>query len=321
VTAPGALILVGTPIGNLGDLSPRAVATLGEADAICAEDTRRTRQLLSHAGIPGGSRLIAVHAHNERRIAGDIVERIRRGNRVAYVTDAGMPGISDPGEHLVAACVAAGLPVELVPGPSAALSALVLSGLPTGRFSFEGFLPRKGQRRAERLARIAIDDRTTVVYESPHRVGATLVDLSRVCGPDRRVAVARELTKRFEEVWRGTAGVGAERWDGLKPLGEHVIVIAPALVAVTEIDDDDLAEAIEDLLDAGTSARDAADEVAGRFGVARRRAYAIANHVKAMPPASPDAPAPVEEIPGSASTEPSANSIKAAAPPPVTSES
>lgn len=281
MTAPGALILVGTPIGNLGDLSPRAVAALRDADVICAEDTRRTRGLLSHADIPGGSRLIAVHAHNERRIAGDIVERIRRGERVAYVTDAGMPGISDPGEHLVAACVAAGFAAEVVPGPSAALAALVISGLPTSRFSFEGFLARRGRRRAESLTRIAADDRTTVVYESPHRVAATLADLAAACGADRPVCVARELTKRFEEVWRGTAAAGAEHWGALNPLGEFVIVVGPAPVIEKTVDDDDLADAIEDLLEGGSSARDAADEIAERFGVPRRRAYTIANRIKA----------------------------------------
>src|SRR3981189_564447 len=152
---PGALVLVATPIGNLGDLSPRAITTLMAADVIAAEDTRRTRALLTHAGIPGGNRLRAIHRDNERAHADEVVDAVRRGLRVAYVTDAGMPAISDPGEILVRACLEAGLPVEVVPGPSATLTALVLSGLPTERFAFEGFLPRKGTTRAERLAKLA----------------------------------------------------------------------------------------------------------------------------------------------------------------------
>jgi 16S rRNA (cytidine1402-2'-O)-methyltransferase len=275
-----ALVLVGTPIGNLGDLSPRAVEALRTADAVAAEDTRRTRALLSAAGIPGGHRLLAVHAHNERRLAREIVERIRRGERVAYVTDAGMPAIADPGERLVGACLAAGLAVEVVPGPSAAVAALVLSGLPTTRWAFEGFLPRKGTRRARRLADVAADARTTVLYESPHRLAATLADLAAACGPDRRCAVARELTKRFEEVWRGPLGDAAARAAERTPLGELVVVVAPAPEAHEEPDDEDLTELVDELLAAGATARDAADEVAERFGVARRRAYDLANRRK-----------------------------------------
>jgi 16S rRNA (cytidine1402-2'-O)-methyltransferase len=277
---PAALVLVGTPIGNLGDLSPRAVEALRTADAVAAEDTRRTRALLSAAGIPGGGRLLAVHAHNERRLAREIVERIRRGERVAYVTDAGMPAIADPGERLVAACVAAGLAVEVVPGPSAAIAALVLSGLPTARFAFEGFLPRKGTRRAQRLAAVAADGRTTVLYESPHRLAATLADLAAACGGDRPCAVARELTKRFEEVWRVPLGAAATRAAERTPLGELVIVVGPAPEDDTEPDDDELAELVDAVLAAGGSARDAADEAVERFGVAKRRAYELANRRK-----------------------------------------
>ena len=154
-------MLVATPIGNLGDLSPRAVEELRHADLIAAEDTRRTRALCTAAGVPAGNRLRAVHGHNERTEARRIVDAIRHGARVVYVSDAGMPGIADPGEHLVRACVAAGCAVEVVPGPSAALAALVLSGLPTARFRFEGFLPRKGRARTERLASIAGSDATS----------------------------------------------------------------------------------------------------------------------------------------------------------------
>ncbi|MDQ3898283.1 MAG: 16S rRNA (cytidine(1402)-2'-O)-methyltransferase, partial [Actinomycetota bacterium] len=163
---PAALVLVGTPIGNLGDLSPRAVEALTTADTIACEDTRRTRALLSHLGIPAGRRLLAVHDHNEAAAVGDVLARLDQGQRVVVVTDAGMPGISDPGERLVAAAAAAGHAVDVVPGPSALVAALVVSGLPTGRFVFEGFLPRKGSARAQRLAEVAADVRTTVLFEA-----------------------------------------------------------------------------------------------------------------------------------------------------------
>ena len=225
----GALVLVGTPIGNLGDLSARAIETLREADVIAAEDTRRTRVLLSAFDIPAGRRLRALHAHNERAEARKIVDLVASGKRVAYVTDAGMPGIADPGERLVHACLAAGLPVEIVPGPSALVTALVASGLPTSRFRFEGFLPRKGMQRTAHLQTIATSDVTVVLFESPHRVAATLADLLEACGPEREVAVARELTKLHEEVTRGPLGQIAAR--DAEARGEHVIVVAPAVAA------------------------------------------------------------------------------------------
>ena len=168
-------MLVATPIGNLGDLSPRAVEVLRDADVIAAEDTRRTRALLTHAGVPAAGRLRAIHAHNERAGAQTVVDVVSSGKRVAYVTDAGMPGVSDPGERLVRACLDAGLAVEVVPGPSAVLTALVLSGFPTDRFVFEGFLPRRGPARRERIAALVGERRTTVVFEAPSRVLATLV--------------------------------------------------------------------------------------------------------------------------------------------------
>jgi 16S rRNA (cytidine1402-2'-O)-methyltransferase len=270
----GRLVLVGTPIGNLGDLAPRAVAALRDATVIAAEDTRRTRALLSHAGIRAGNRLRSVHGHNERARGPELVELIRAGAQIAYVTDAGMPGISDPGEQLVRLCVDAGLAVEVVPGPSAALTALVLSGLPTERFVFEGFLPRKGRARAERIAAIAAEPRTIVCFEAPGRVAATITDLAGACGPDRQVAIARELTKLHEDVWRGPLAAAVAHVAESEPRGEYVVVVAPAPVPVAaEVDDDTLHAAIDDALAGGASARDAAAAVAGRFGVSRRRAY------------------------------------------------
>ncbi len=280
MTPVGALVLVATPIGNLGDLSPRAVEALRTADVIAAEDTRRTRALCTHAGVPAGGRLIAVHAHNERRQAEELVARIRAGARVAVVTDAGMPGISDPGERLVRVCVEAGVPVEVVPGPSATLAALVLSGFPTDRFVVEGFLPRSGRERTERLGELAVERRTAVLFESPRRVAATLADLAAVCGGDRAVAVARELTKVHEEVWRGPLAEAVARADSVEPRGEHVLVLAPAPPPAAA-DDDTVAAALVEALGAGASARDAATEVAARLGVPRRRVYDLAVRLRA----------------------------------------
>lgn len=264
------LVLVGTPIGNLGDLTPRAIEALTAADAICCEDTRRTGRLLQHAGVPSRP-LVVVNDHTEVNAIGGVLARLGRGERVAVVSDAGMPGISDPGERLVRAAVDAGHVVEVVPGPSAAVTALVVSGLPAGRFAFEGFLPRKGSSRAARLAEVAAERRTTVLYEAPHRVARTLADLVQLCGPDRRVAVARELTKLHEEVWRGPLAAAVD-WAGSGPKGELVLVLdgAPPPPAA---DDAALDEAVGARLAAGDTVRAAADHVAASLGVARRRAY------------------------------------------------
>jgi len=276
-----AVILVGTPIGNLGDLSPRAVQALTEADVIAAEDTRRTRPLLTAAGIPAAGRLVSFHGPDEPALAAKLVARIvERNERLVCVTDAGMPGISDPGERLVTAALAAGVAVEVVPGPSAALAALVLSGLPTGRFVFEGFLPRKGRQRTERLALLRNEERTVVLFEAPHRLEDTLADLAAAFGPDRPVAVARELTKKFEEVWRGTLGVAASD-AGPEIRGEQVIVIGPAPAVPREEPDDGAVEgALRAELAAGASTRDAATVVANRLGINRRRAYALATALR-----------------------------------------
>jgi 16S rRNA (cytidine1402-2'-O)-methyltransferase len=276
---------VATPIGNLGDLSPRAVEALAAADVIAAEDTRRTRPLLTAAGIPAGGRLVSFHGPNEVELAARLVERIvARRERLVCVTDAGMPGISDPGERLVVAALAAGVTVEVVPGPSAALAALVVSGLPTGRFVFEGFLPRKGRQRAARMAVLRAEDRTVVLFEAPHRLEATLADLAVALGPDRPVAVAREITKRFETVWRGTLGqAAAGDGEGVRPeaRGEQVIVIGPAPpVPTEEPSDDTVEEALRAQLAGGASTRDAAAAVATRLGVGRKRAYALATSLR-----------------------------------------
>jgi 16S rRNA (cytidine1402-2'-O)-methyltransferase len=250
---------------------------------VAAEDTRRTRALLSAAGVPAAGRLVALHAHNEAEVAARLAKRLAGGDRVAYVTDAGMPGISDPGERLVRAALDAGAGIEVVPGPSAALAALVVSGLPTGRFAFEGFLPRKpASARVARLRALAAEDRTVVIYESPRRLLATLSDLAGTCGPDRPVAVARELTKVFETVWRGTLGEAIAGPGGPEPRGEQVIVLGPRGQEADVPADVDVEAALTAELDSGASVRDAASAVAGRLAISRRRAYELATRLRAQ---------------------------------------
>lgn len=225
--APGRVVIVATPIGNLGDLSARAVDALASSDFVYCEDTRRALKLFSHAAI-SGPRLVAHHRHNEAASTPTAIARAKAGATIAVVTDAGTPLVSDPGARLVRAALAEGIPVEAVPGPSALLVALVVSGLATERWCFEGFLPRSGRKRAERLAAIAGEaDRAVVVFESPHRLQRALDDLLAVCGPGRPVALCRELTKLHEEVWRSTLGETAERSRATKPRGEYVLVLGP----------------------------------------------------------------------------------------------
>ena len=268
------LVLVATPIGNLDDLSARAIRTLAEADLVVCEDTRRTGRLLQAAGV-SARKLLAVHDHNEAAQTGNVLEHLRAGETVAVVSDAGTPGISDPGERLVRAAIDAGIEVQVVPGPSAAVAALVASGLPTGRFVFEGFLPRSGSGRTERLRALAGERRTMVLYEAPHRLLRTLADLRDALGLDRRVALARELTKLHEETWRGTLADAIDRSQEFEPRGEYVLVVegsaAPEPAADTE-----LATAVARLMAEGMSTRDAVAEVATAFAVPKRRVYDLA---------------------------------------------
>ncbi len=287
----GSLILVGTPIGNLGDLSPRAIEILRSADAIACEDTRHTRKLLSAAAIDA-KRLLAVHEHNEHHAADGIVELLRRGQTVALVTDAGMPAVSDPGERVVAAAVAAGFDVICVPGPSAALTALAVSGLATERFAFEGFLPVKGAERKARLAVVGSNPDTTVLFEAPHRLLRTLTDLAGACGGARRVSVSRELTKRFEETQRGTLDellAAHQLVATAEPRGEHVIVVAGRSTAAGEGGRDLSDDAVIDLLRAelvsGARTKAAVDVVSSATGLPHRHVYALA--VRAKGPKAP----------------------------------
>jgi 16S rRNA (cytidine1402-2'-O)-methyltransferase len=271
VTEPGRLVLVATPVGNLGDLSSRARAALAGAALICCEDTRRTGRLLHHAGI-AGVRLAICNEHTEAARIPEVLGVLGDGGDVAVVTDAGTPAINDPGERLVRAVLDAGYEVTTVPGPAALIAALVVSGLSTARFVFEGFLPRSGRARAERLADLAAERRTIVLYEAPHRVVRTLADLAAALGADRRVSVARELTKLHETVVRGTLGDVAIG----EPRGEYVLVVDGARGTVEVPDEDAVRDALRAELAAGRSRRDAAAAVATRLGVPRRVAYDLA---------------------------------------------
>lgn len=267
----GTLWLVATPIGNLGDLPPRAIEVLDAATLVCCEDTRRTGRLLRHAGVRA-ERLAVANDHTEFERIDDVLTELGAGNDVAVVSDAGTPGVSDPGERLVRAAIDAGHTVSAVPGPVAAITALTISGLPTDRFVFEGFLPRSGADRRRRLAELADERRTAVLYEAPHRIERTVADLRSTCGDDRSVVVCRELTKMYETVLRGTLGtidVGA-------PKGEYVVVLGGAPVDDPPADDTTLVAAVRAEVEAGASTRDAVATVARRFGVARRSVYALA---------------------------------------------
>jgi 16S rRNA (cytidine1402-2'-O)-methyltransferase len=269
----GALVVVGTPIGNLDDLSPRAARALADADVIACEDTRVTRKLLTRA--PSRARLVAYHAHNEEEQTAKMVRAVAGGSRVALVTDAGMPGLSDPGHRLVAACVEAGLRIEVVPGPSAALAALVVSGLPTARFSFEGFLPRTGAARRRRLEAIAREGKTAVVFEAPHRVEETLEAALQVLG-DRRAALARELTKIHEEVLRGSLSelLEAVRENGVR--GEVTLVIEGGPQEVATADEETLIGRVRELMRDGVPKKEAVARAAAEARVPKRTVYQAA---------------------------------------------
>ncbi len=261
----GRLIVCPTPIGNLEDVTLRVLAALREADLVACEDTRRTRILLDRYGVAG--RLVSYHEHNERARADELVARMREGAVVALVSDAGMPLVSDPGLVLVRACVAAGLGVEVLPGPSAALSALVASALPADRWQFVGFLPRK---RGE-LERVLASPETLVAFESPRRLAASLEVLAQSF-PERQVAVCRELTKLHEEIVRGTASELAARYREAPPKGEIVLVVGPA--APTPGGDTDAAvDALARLVEAGAKPRPAASVVAELTGVSANALY------------------------------------------------
>ena len=272
----GALYVVGTPIGNLGDLSPRAVETLSQADFIAAEDTRVTLRLLNHFGIK--KPLLSYFEHNKQEHGPLILSRLREGQTCALVSDAGMPAISDPGETLVAACAREGVPVYVVPGPTAAVSALALSGLPTGRFTFEGFLSVNKRHRKAHLEGLRGEERTMIFYEAPHKLRKTLSDLEKLLGKERRIALCRELTKVHEEVWRTTLGEAAAHYRETEPRGEFVLVVAgaeeaPAPEAAYTLEE--AAQLAASLAAGGLSASEAAKEAAQTTGFKKGERYRL----------------------------------------------
>ena len=271
------LTLIASPIGNLSDITFRAVEALRDADVVYCEDTRHSLQLLNHLGIR--KTLISCHEHNERSRAEEITERIRRGENVAYLSDAGMPGISDPGAGLVSACIEQGLPYTVIPGASAVLTAVVLSGLPGSTFSFFGFLPRDRKPRRETMDRICRCGHLAVLFESPHRVGATLKEFSdRI--PDCPAALLRELTKKFESVERGTVRELAERYLSEEPKGECVIAICCPDGTEETVSDETAEQMLRRLLDGGSSAKDAAAQVARETGFRKNMLYDKAMEIK-----------------------------------------
>lgn len=270
------LVLVGTPIGNLDDLSPRVAEAFAAADVVACEDTRRTGRLLQHLGIRA-PKLVRMDDHTEHSAAPKLVERIvDRGEVVAVASDAGMPGLSDPGALIVQAAVEAGVAIEVIPGPFAGAVALVGSGLvgESGRFVFEGFLPRKGAERQVRIDEIIDERRPVVLYEAPHRMVRTLSDLAESVGAQRRVALCRELTKLHEETFRGTLAQAIDHSEAIAPRGEYVVVLEGA-PEPDDASDDALVAALREELDGGASRRDAATAVARRYGVAPNRVKAL----------------------------------------------
>lgn len=267
----GSLTLVGTPIGNLSDLSPRALAALEQCDFIAAEDTRVTLGLLTHFGIR--KPLVSCHQHNERDSGNRICERIEAGENGVLVSDAGMPAISDPGQLLVEECYRRGLTVSVVPGPCAAITALAVSGLPCGRFTFEGFLNMTSRQRKEHLTSLQDETRTMIFYEAPHKLLRTLEDLLAYLG-DRRLTLARELTKLHEEVIRTTIAEAVERYRQMPPRGEFVLIVEGA--APKEKQEEDLPQAVEaakTLVAQGLSTSEAAKRAAAQTGFSKKDIY------------------------------------------------
>ena len=270
--AGGHLYLVGTPIGHLGDFSPRAKALLTAVDVIACEDTRHSGQLLSNLQARG--RRLSFHQHNTRTRLPQLLELLAAGDSLAVISDAGLPGISDPGEELAAAARSAGHPVICVPGPCAATTALVSSGLPSNRFCFEGFLPTKGRERKRRLEEIAAEARTSVLYEAPHRLVTLLEELQELCGAERPLQVARELTKRHEQQVGPTVSAAVEHFQQHRPQGEFTLVLGgcPPTPEV-ELDDATLLDRLNEAMATGTSASSAARQLALETGIPRRQLY------------------------------------------------
>ncbi len=272
---PGRVVLAATPIGNPDDASPRLVAALTGADVVAAEDTRRLLGLCRRLGVAPAGRLLSFHEHNEGGRLAELLAVVREGGTVLVVSDAGMPTVSDPGFGLVRAAAAEGLPVTVIPGPSAVLAALAVAGLPTDRFTFEGFLPRRPGERARAVADLAAEGRTMVFFEAPHRLGAALAALAAGLGADRPAAVCRELTKTYEEVRRGPLAELAAWAEAQEVRGEVVVVVGGAEPA-PPADVEDLVTQVLALADTGERLKDAVAAVAERAGVPKRALYEAA---------------------------------------------
>lgn len=269
-SSEGALVLAATPIGDPADAAPRLAQELTDAPVVLAEDTRRTKRLCDALGVTPSGTMLSYHEHNEARRTPEIVERIAAGERVLLVTDAGMPSVSDPGYRLVAACVERDLAVTCVPGPSAVLMALAVSGLPVDRFCFEGFPPRKAGERSRMLAGLADEQRTMVFFEAPHRLAATLEAMAEAFGGERRAAVCRELTKTYEEVRRGALAELAE-WAVEGARGEITVVVEGG--AAKEVSLKDGVAIVLDLASGGARLKDACAQVAEATGLSKKALY------------------------------------------------
>jgi len=274
---PGTLYVVATPIGNLEDITLRALRILREADVIAAEDTRVTRKLLSRYDIH--TPLLSYHRYSGERRTAEIIDLLNEGKNVALVSDAGTPGISDPGHELIAACIAEGGRVESIPGPAAVITALVLSGMPTARFVFDGFVPRKNRERQDYFASLRGESRTVCLYESPTRLVKTLQTIDQQLG-DRPIAVVREATKVFEEVFRGAAREAAAHFGDARIRGEIVLVIRGGECRAEPVQNADIELCLRGLIESGLSERDAARQCAIELGIPRRAAYATAIGMK-----------------------------------------
>jgi 16S rRNA (cytidine1402-2'-O)-methyltransferase len=266
------LILAATPIGRVDDASPRLAAELGRADVVAAEDTRRVRRLAADLGVEVRGRVVSYFDANESARIPVVLAALKDGSRVLLVTDAGMPSVSDPGFRLVAAAISAGVDVTIVPGPSAALAALAVSGLPVDRFCFEGFLPRKQGERGRRLEALRDEPRTMIFFEAPHRTAEALRAMARTFGGERRAAICRELTKTHEETRRGTLDELAE-WARAGVRGEVTVVVGGASAAPYDADDDELRAKVEAAVQSGSSRKDAVAQVVRDTGLPRRRVY------------------------------------------------
>lgn len=271
---PGTLYVVGTPIGNLEDITFRAVRILKSVDLIASEDTRHTGKLLHH--FQATAPQISYHDHNTNSRIPELLENLHQGKAIALVTDAGMPGISDPGYELVKACIAAGITVVPIPGASAAITALSAAGLPTDRFVFEGFLPAKGKERKDRLEFLPSEARTIIFYEAPHRLRQTLQDLAEVLGKDRQIVLARELTKLHEEFWRGSVEKAIAVYTQREPQGEYTLVVAGLPPALPQLSEAELIVELKQLMRQGISRSQASRQLAKVTSHSRRQLYQIA---------------------------------------------